>query len=149
VSNERLLGGNKEITKVKPRRPHKCRRCGGRAPFDEAGGVYICTNCSNEEMELREYYQFCEANKQEILQDVADIGPIKTRFKWKMPPQAWHALRQRWGIHKIWVSPGIIPVSYRIQLPRLPRWRTNWPPEVKVAWLEVYLARLKDGHKCQ
>ncbi|GAJ11654.1 unnamed protein product, partial [marine sediment metagenome] len=85
---------------------HKCRKCGNRAPLDEDGRIYRCVACGHEEREQRAYYQFCEEHKKEIIQDVLDIGPDKTREKWQMDRQVWRTLSDRWGVHLVWAAPG-------------------------------------------
>ncbi|GAJ13945.1 unnamed protein product, partial [marine sediment metagenome] len=85
---------------------HKCRRCGNRAPLNKDAGVYKCVACGHEEREQRAYYQFCEENKKEIIQDVLNIGPDKTRAKWQMDMHFWRTLCERWGVHLVWAAPG-------------------------------------------
>lgn len=120
-----------------PGKTHKCRKCGGRAPFNEEEGVYKCIACDHEELELRAYYQFCEEHKKEIIQDVLDIGSVKTRAKWQMPIIAWRLLCKRWGIHRVWAAPGFHARSEDGHR-KLPAFRHDWPPELKMKWLEVY-----------
>ncbi|MBA7641341.1 hypothetical protein ES703_49018 [subsurface metagenome] len=123
---------------------HKCRKCGSRAPLDEEEQVYRCVACGHEEKELRAYYRFCEEHKKEIIQDVLDIGPDKTRAKWQMDRQVWRTLSDRWGVHLVWSAPGFHPHSengYR----KLPAFRHDWPVELKLKWLETYQAIVESG----
>jgi len=123
---------------------HKCRKCGNRAPLDKEEGVYRCILCGHEELEQRAFYRFCEEHKKEIVQDVLDIGPDKTRAKWRMNMQVWRALRDRWGLHLVWAAPGFHPRSENGHR-RLPAFRHNWPDEIKLKWLEVRQTEIERG----
>ncbi len=125
---------------------HKCRKCGGRAPYDKDEGVYKCIVCGHEVRELRKLYEFLDDNKKEILQDIRAIGVHKTRRKWGIPLSWWRNIREHWHIHKIWWGPGM-PFPSNDGLPKLPAWRQSWTPEFKMLWLETYkiLAQSRNG----
>ena len=73
-----------EITKVKPRRPHKCRRCNNPAPFDEDEGVCRCIFCGYAEPEQRRLYEFPECNKKEtlVIKDFVMVAESRHRKHW-------------------------------------------------------------------
>jgi len=121
---------------------HKCRHCGSRAPLDKEEEVYKCVLCGHEEREQRAYYRFCEEHKKEIIQDFLDIGPAKTRAKWRMNLQVWRTLSDRWGVHLAWSAPGFHPRSQNGHR-KLPAFRHEWPDEIKLKWLEVRQAEIE------
>ncbi|MBA7588027.1 hypothetical protein ES708_30075 [subsurface metagenome] len=121
---------------------HKCQRCGGRAPFNEEEQVYKCLNCGHEELELRAYYQRCEEQKKEILNDIQVLGPVKTRDKYQMPMAAWRRICVKWGLRKVWVYLGS-PSPSKDGLRQLPAFRHGWSDELKIKWLDTYQAYLE------
>ena len=120
-----------KATLLAAKKPHKCQRCGGLAPYEE--GVYKCMSCGYEEVDRHVFYEFIEVNKSEILEDTKVLGTVKTRKKWQIPKDVWAVVIRRWGLKKVWAVP---PATNG--LPKLPAWRNDWPPELKVKWLETY-----------
>ena len=122
-------------TILAPKKPHKCRRCGGSTCLED--GIFKCLSCGEEEVDKHQRHEFLESNKMEILRDVLAIGPAKTQQKWGLPPLTWQTLKHRWQLRKVWWAPGM-HLFQRDGLPRLPAWRNDWPPELKLKWLETY-----------
>ena len=125
---------------------HKCRKCGGRAPLDKEEAVYKCIVCGHEEKEQRALYHSCEEHKNEIIQDVLDTGPVKTRVKWGISESSWRYLKSRWQLRLVWSAPGFYPRGEN-KHPELPTFRYRWPVEVMIKWFDSYQAYLEASKK--
>ncbi len=127
-----------KATLLAAKKPHKCRQCGGVAPYDVDEGGYKCPTCGRLEVARHILYEFVEVNKVEILEDAQKLGTQKTRVNWGIPKDMWAVIIRRWGLRKVWA----VPPSTN-GLPKLPAWRNDWPPELKVKWLEAYQTYLE------
>lgn len=122
-------------TLLPTRKPHKCRRCGEPAPFEE--GVSKCLSCGQEEVDRRQRHKFLEGNKGEILRDVLTIGSTKAKQKWGLSDATFETIKRRWQLRKVWS----VPLTTN-GLPKLPAWRDDWPDELKLKWFEAYQLNL-------
>jgi len=127
-----------------------CYRCGGGLFKDD--GLVKCMSCGAEHKTNQEIARYYNQNKEVILMDIKEIGPVATRKKWGIPDSTFRGLTIKWGV--------FVPAKRKVKrepakdkdpagkpeteiikfvLPALPVWNDNWPPEIQKQWLEIWL----------
>lgn len=84
-------------------------------------------------------HQYYEANKGEIIADLANLGMTATCKKWEIPSSTMVGLERRWGKAECQKEPPREePQGNPGNLPAFPPFSDLWSAEVQVKWLDVY-----------
>jgi len=128
-----------------------CKTCGAVAlfdmekdPFSESEpGILKPGKAQWDSLTLKQRKQALERSKNYILADRKKLGSKKARLRWGIKSTTWFGLMKRWLSP---LEPPLKPPSgparpgeYKQELPPLPTFDNNWPPEVQVKWLDAYL----------
>jgi len=98
-------------------------------------------------MDMKRYY---EQNKEDILQDIKEIGPRAARNKWQIPAGTFSGLKKCWKVVQAveQLPPGeaepLKPAQHL--LPPLPNFNDNWPESVQTKWLDIWMILITKGH---